>query len=363
MLKSFRYRIYPTNAQERKLLEHLNSCRFLYNCALEERISFYKSFKKSKSYYEQANYLSEIKKVLPEFNSIHSQILQDALKRLDKSFKGFFNRIKRGETAGFPRFLHRERYKSFTYPQKGFKIENNRLFLSKIGHIKIELHRPVDGKIKTCSIIRTATEKWFACFSVEIEKQPYVKTEKLIGIDLGIKNFAVTSDNDVIAYPKFLNKYLERLAIRSKKFSNKKTTKNKLAIARTHEKITNCRDDWQHKAANRLIKEYDIVKDSKAKIMRRNINDAAWGTFVKKLVYKAEYADKSIIQVDPRNTSKKCSSCGNLKEELELKDRIYICERCGLETDRDLNAAINIKDLGSLGIQAPICKDQEAPSF
>ena len=155
MRKSYKFRIYPNASQEKIFLRCLNLCRFLYNSSLEERISFYKSSGKSRSYQDQQNLLPEIKEILPEYNDIHSQVLQDVLKRLDKTYKSFFGRVKRGGKPGFPRFQGRDRYSSFTYSQSGFSIKKNRLVLSKIGHIKINQHREIPGKIKTCTITRS----------------------------------------------------------------------------------------------------------------------------------------------------------------------------------------------------------------
>ena len=357
MLKTFRYRLYPTSAQERKLLSALDLCRNLYNGALEERRSFYKKFNKSPTYFDQIKALSEVKELCPEYKDIHSQISQDVLRRLEKSYQNFFRRIKTGEKPGFPRFLSRDRYKSFTFPQSGFRIENDRLHLSKIGPVKISLHREILGKIKTCTIIKTSTNKWYCCFSTEVEKQALPKTWKMIGIDLGIKNFITTSDGKTVASKKFFNKHLERLALASRRHSKKRTHATKLHAARVHEKVKSCRSDWQHKVANRIVRENDIIvvedlnikkmktSDKFGSCMKRHISDASWGQLIFYLSYKAEYADKRVILVDPANTSKMCSRCGCVKD-LGLDVRIYRCEHCGLEMDRDHNAAINIKNLG-----------------
>lgn len=383
MLKSFKFRIYPNPSQEKKLLGWLNNCRFLYNSALEERISFYKLTGKSRNYVDQANLLSEVKEILPEFNAIHSQVCQDVLKRLDKAYKAFFNRIKKGNTPGFPRFKGRDRYNSFTFPQSGFSIEKNRLRLSKIGHIKIVQHREIIGKLKTCSIILNASGKWYACFSCEINNTISQERnfDNIIGLDLGITNFIITSNNNRIDSEKFLKKHLSRLKTcqmrKDKSIDKHKKSNWKQFVARIHEKITNCRSDWQHKVANRLIKDNDIIVveklnikniiyDSKFKAMKRSITDVSWGAFLEKLNYKAEWAGKLILEVNPRNTSKMCSRCGNIKEDLTLTNRIYHCDKCGMEKDRDYNAALNIKNLGlqqlnllqsskeSLGIQTPV---------
>jgi putative transposase len=361
MIKTQKFRIYPTKSQKRQLLSTLDLCRNLYNGALQERNSFYHLFKKSRSYKQQQNTLPEIKSILPEYKNVHSQVLQDVLKRLDKAFSSFFRRIKNNEeTPGFPRFKGKNRYNSFTFSQSGFSIVENKLNLSKIGLIKVKLHTPISENIKTCTITKTPTNKWFVCFSYEVEKQTSISTNNIIGLDLGLTNFITDSNNNIIKPEKFLNKHLEKLAKRSRKFSKnknkKKNEQNRLSVARTHEKVKNCRNDWQHKIANQIIKNNDIIvvedlnikgmlenKENKViKPKKRNINDVSWGLFVEKLKYKAEYAGKKLIQVDPTNTSKMCSSCNNIKESLKLEEREYKCDNCYICIVRDYNAAINI---------------------
>lgn len=201
--KSFRYRIYPSKAQQTLLNQTLSHCCELYNAALQERRDAYKIARKSISYREQQNDLPEIKAIRPEFNRIHSQVLQDVLRRLDKAFDAFFRRAKTKQgKAGFPRFRSRARYDSFTYSQSGFAIEHDKLRLSKIGKVKIKLHRPVEGKIKTLTITRTSTGKWYACFAVEIKTQPTIHTGGAVGVDVGIAQFATLSTGEAIANPK-----------------------------------------------------------------------------------------------------------------------------------------------------------------
>ena len=172
MRKAFKYRIYPTKKQETLLENILGICCELFNAALQERRDAYKLAGKSINYSIQQNQLPQIKKDRPELATIHSQVLQDVLRRLDKGFDAFFRRIHNGEKPGYPRFRSRDRYESFTYAQSGFEIRSGKLALSKIGHIKIVLHRPIEGTIKTCTIKRTATGKWFATFSCDVEPKP-----------------------------------------------------------------------------------------------------------------------------------------------------------------------------------------------
>src|SRR5207249_5944971 len=186
MRKSFKYRINPTKNQTKKLDNTLGICCELYNAALQERRDAYRIAGKSINYYDQAVQLPDIKKTRTDLATVHSQILQDALKRLDKAMDAFFRRIKKGEKPGYPRFRSRARYNSFTYAQSGFELKNGRLALSKIGHIKINLHRAIEGQIKTCTIIKTPTGKWFACFSCEVELDREQPNTKPISADAGL---------------------------------------------------------------------------------------------------------------------------------------------------------------------------------
>ena len=212
MRKAFKYRIYPTKKQETLLKNTLGICCELYNAALQERRDAYKLAGKSINYSIQQNQLPQIKKDRPELATIHSQVLQDVLRRLDKGFDAFFRRIHNGEKPGYPRFRSRDRYESFTYAQSGFEIRSEKLALSKIGHIKIVLHRPIEGTIKTCTIKRTATGKWFATFSCDVEPKPLPVEIEAAGIDAGLKQFATLSTGETIPNPRFFRKEENELA-------------------------------------------------------------------------------------------------------------------------------------------------------
>ena len=368
MMKSFKFRIYPTAIQERKLLNTLELCRQLYNGALDERKSYYKTYGKFFSLYEQERLLPTVRELCPEYKDIYAQLLRDPLRRLDRSFSAFFKRIKSGDKPGYPRYKSSARYNSFTYSQLGFWVEKDRIRLSKIGSIKMRLHRDFDGNIKTCRIQKSFAGKWYVDFSAEICKQPLLKTGKIIGIDLGIKNYIVSSDNQIINKPKTLNKHLERLAKASRRYSKKKSNSARLHRARVYERISNANVDWQHKVTNKIVKDYDIIILEKLNIqkmktdsksgsnIKRSISDASWYRLIQFISYKAEYADKKVVLVDPANTSKMCSRCGNIKENLSLSDRIYECDHCGLKIDRDYNASLNIKTKGL----AILAKPQES---
>lgn len=358
MLKTYKYRLYPNKAQSQKIDTTIDLCRNLYNAALEHRIYLYKHGGINVNYNAQQNELPGLKQVLSEYRTVQSQVLQDVLKRLDKAYQNFFRRVKQGDKPGFPRFQSYKRYNSFTYPQSGFALTGNHLELSKIGNVKVKLHRPVEGTIKTCTIIRK-NERYFVCFSCEVESNIIPLTYQDIGIDMGIKEFCITSDGELIPNPKNYRKTEAKLKKQQQFLSRKKKGSNRRKkavreLAKTHEHIANQRKDNAYKVANYLLSRYDTIvrEDLQIKNMVRNhklaksISDAGWGIFFDILDAKAKQTPgKRIIKVDPRYTSQICSGCTQIVKK-DLSTRVHNCPHCGLEIDRDVNAAINILNRG-----------------
>ena len=358
MLKAFKYRIYPTNVQAQVIDQTIRLCQQLYNAALEHRRYLYKHGGISVNYYDQANELSEIKNALPEYKSVHSQVVQDALKRLDKAYKNTFRRLKLGEKPGFPRFQSFRRYNSFTYPQSGFSLTGSHLQLSKIGSVKVKLHRAMVGKIKTCTIVRK-NDRYYVCFSADVEEEQAVPlTYQDVGIDMGIKEFCITSDGVLMPNPKNYRKAEAKLKKQQQSVSRKKkgSRRRKKAIAvlaRTHEHVLNQRKDNACKVAKKLIDRYDTICREDLQIanmvknhkLAKSISDAGWGLFFTILDAKAKQVPgKRVIAVNPKFTSQICSRCGVIVKKT-LAVRVHKCE-CGLVIDRDINAAINILNRG-----------------
>ena len=378
MRKAYKFRLYPTKQQEQQLFWTLTRCRELYNAALSERRDAYRLAGKSISYYEQKRDLPEIKtQIRPEYQDIHSQVLQDVLLRLNRAFENFFRRVKNGEEPGYPRFQGRNRYNSFTYPQGGYSLtHDHRLCLSKIGSIKIRLQREIEGTIKTCTIKYEAGQ-WYAVFSCEIEQPeplPVVKSE--VGIDLGITHFAALSDGSFIESPRHYRKaqkQLERLqqALSRKKRGSHRRERARKAVAKAHRKIANQRRDFHHQHAKKLVKQHQTIVFEALEItnvsrrakprqdengnylpngaaaksgLNKSILDAGWGQFQHIVSCKAAWAGRTVVYVNPRYTSQVCSHCGVVKKK-DLSERWHSCE-CGCELDRDTNAAINILRLG-----------------
>ncbi|GHO79200.1 transposase [Ktedonobacter sp. SOSP1-85] len=373
-LKSYKFRLYPTRTQTEKLEWTLARCCELYNAALQERREMYTYTGKGTTYNAQAMQLPEIKEIREEYKQIHSQVLQDVLRRVDKAFKAFFKRVKVGK-RGFPRFQGRNHYESFCYPQAGFSLENGRLELSKIGHVKIKLHRKVHGTIKTCTLKREGA-CWYVCFSCEVESVPRTPyTDEAVGIDLGISKLATLSTGDVIENPKHYRQAEKRLAkaqqaLSRKKRGSKRRKKAVQRVARLHRKVRNQRNDYLHQWSRRLVDTYETIvfediaptnlsrrarprqdeetgkylpNGASAKSgLNKSILDAGWSQFIAFCEYKAENAGTvQVAKVDPRMTSQVCSGCGSVVKK-ELSERWHSCE-CGTELDRDHNASINIK--------------------
>ena len=373
MKQTFKYRLFPTKKQQSILNETLEECCWLYNHFLEERKNGWEKEKKSFNYYTQANTIPELKKGRQTLKSVHSQVLQNVAIRIDLAFQSFFRRVKNGEKPGYPRFKGRGWYDSITYSQVGFEVKDNRLNLSKIGSIKIKLHRSISGIIKTC-IIRRQRDKWYACFTCEVKPKPLKESKKAVGIDVGLETFATLSNGKKIENPRFFKTDQKTLAKVQRKLSKlEKGTlgrkKTKKVIARIHERITNRRNDFCHQTARKVVNRFGIIciedlsinkmRENNFRSINRSIGDVAWGQFAQYLSYKAENAGRQVIKVNPAYTSQDCSRCG-YRQVKKLSDRIHNCPNCGLILDRDLNASINILRLGlqSLGV-----KSIEAPDF
>lgn len=358
--KTYKYRLYPTKAQEASMQRTLEACRWVYNKTLEVRKTAWEEKQENISRCDTIKMLPSWKIEQPFLNDAYSQCLQEACIRVDLAFKAFFRRVKAGQKPGYPRFKGTDRYDSFTYPQNGFELLETQLELSKIGLVKIRKHRDIGGQIKTLTIHRTATEKWYACFSCEVEKSPLSKTEAAVGIDVGLESFATLSTGEKIENPRFFKKSEKKLVKAQRKLSKQERgsperKKAKKVVAHTYERIANQRRDFAHKLSRSIVNNYQVIVFEKLDIqkmqengfkpIRKGINDVAWNQFVQFTQYKAEEAGREFVQVDPRNTSKMCSRCGQLVEK-KLSERTHNCPYCGLVIDRDENAAINILRLG-----------------
>ena len=363
-MKSYKYKLRPSRRVVEVFEQTLAVCCELYNAALQERRDAWRVERKSISYNEQDAQLKHIRAERSDVAAVYSQVNQDVLRRVDRAFGGFFRRVKAKQKAGYPRFKSARRYDSFTYTQLGFKLEADKLHLSKIGTCRVRLSRPVEGKIKTCTIKREA-DGWFVIFAVEENQCRYFpKTGASVGVDVGIESFATLSTGEAIPNPQYLHKAERELKTAQRRVSRRKKGSNRrrkaaLLLAKKHQKITRQRRDFFHKLSLRLVKEFDstVFEDLNIAGMVKNhhlakaISDAAWGTFILIHEGKASSAGRRVVKVPSAFTSQDCSACGaRVRKSLAVRE--HRCVSCGLALHRDHNAAINIQgraDLSGMG--------------
>jgi putative transposase len=306
----YRFRLYPSGEQEKTLLEILEACRFVYNKVLEWLNGG------ESNLFELKRRLPKLKEENPWLRKAYSQSLQNEVFRVFKNLRVLSALKRNGRKVGRLRYKGRGWFKSFAYPQSGFRLENGKLVLSKVGEIPIELHREIKGKVKGVIIKLEKSGKWFAIFQVEDEPEPLPETGRAIGIDVGVKHFLTDSEGRQVENPRFYERTLERIRRRQKKLSRKrKGSKNRekarVRLARAYKKLVNQRDDFLHKLSRFYVDNYDLIAVERLNIsgMVRNhrlggkILDASWGKFLQMLSYKAERAGRRVVEVDPRGTS------------------------------------------------------------
>ncbi len=351
MFKAFKYRLYPTEPQKELIAKHIGSSRFVYNLALETKNAAYISAKHNYSAFDLVKQLPELKKEFPWLKEVNSQSLQQAIQNMDIAFKKFF------KGAGFPKFKSKHRGKqSFAIPQNVI-VEDDFLIVPKFKEgIKMSLHRQTKGTIKSATITATPTGKYFVSIlcdtKEELPSKAPIKENTTIGVDLGIKDFLITSDGEVVSNPKYLRKAQSKLKYAQRKYSKHKGKRTKKKLAKLHEKVVNKRKDFLHKVSTQLIRENQTIalETLAVKNMVKNhnlaqsISDASWSTFVTMLEYKANWYGKNILRIGQfAPSTKTCSNCGAINKELTLKDREWTCGSCSTALNRDVNAACNIK--------------------
>jgi putative transposase len=377
-MKSYKYKLKVSRRVVEAFERTLSVCCELYNAALQERRDAWRVARVSVNLAAQSAQLPHVKAERADVADVYAQVLQDTLRRVDKTFQAFFRRVKAGQKAGYPRFKSCRRYDSFTYPQApkgeegfkqgGFRLTGNTLHLSKIGSVHVRLSRPVEGQIKTCTIKREA-DGWYVIFAVEENQCRYFpKTGESVGVDVGIENFAALSTGEAIPNPQYLCKAerelktAQRRLARRKKGSNRRRKAVQL-LAKKYQKVTRQRRDFFHKLSLRLVREFDEVVFEDLNIagllknhhLAKSISDAAWGTFILIHEGKAANAGRRVVKVPAAFTSQDCSGCGaRVRKSLAMRE--HRCVSCGLVLHRDHNAAINIQgraDLSGMGEITP----------
>jgi putative transposase len=362
MLKAYKYQLFPNKSQSAMIEKTLGVCRLVYNLALETKIMAWQGARKSLSAIDLCYQLPELKEAYPWMSEVDSQAIQASIKKLDVAFDGFF------KGKGFPKFKSRKGRQSFQCPHNTRRVdfEKETITIPKIPNIKAVISRRFEGQIKTITIRRTATGKYFASILVdnktEVPCKLGIKPETTLGIDVGIKSFAIVSNGQSFEPNRYLKnsltrlRYLQRRASRKKKGSNNRKKAN-LCVAKLHEKITNQRADYIHKITTSLvcdsqaetfvIEDLAVVNMLKNRKLSQAIQDVSFGEFFRQLAYKCDWYGKNLIKIGRfEPSSKTCSHCGHVKDDLTLADREWTCDGCGLAHDRDLNAARNIKAFG-----------------
>jgi len=372
--KTFEYRIRPNKKFVAACDKALDDSRFVYNCALEQRIRVYNASGKTIGFCQQSRQLTEARNELPEIKSVLRAIQSDALERLDEAFDAFFRRLQHGEKPGFPRFKSRDRYHTFSQKYEKVRpcpIKGDKLTVPGVGTCRIRLSRPIEGRCKQLRITRRA-DGWYALLVCEIPKpSPMAKTGATVGVDVGIKSFATLSTGEEIANPRHLKQAATQLAREQRRLSrkvkgsqNRKKARGRVALR--HLRVQRARKHFHHEVAARLVNRFDriAVEDLNIRGMVKNhhlaksILDVAWGQFFAITKSKAESAGRRFERVNPRYTSQTCSNCGH-RQKMPLAIRVYECEKCGYVCGRDHNAAINLDTVRPSGPKPDACGERQ----
>lgn len=362
MIRTYKFRLYPTKTQETAMVTLLDRLRYFYNAAMQERREGYKRGVKVTRWSQSAS-IAVIRNdpECAEYASVTGHLMQDALKRLEQTFQAFFRRVKTGAKAGYPRFKGRDRYNTFVYQDagrdRGVKVVAGgaRLRLCNIGNVKMKAHQKMEGALKTIGVRRDKCGHWYALITRDVAAKPLPATGESVGIDVGLTTFAALSDGTMVANPRPLATARIRIERTQRKVSrrkrgSKRRRKARVLLAKAHAHIASVRKDFHHKTARAIVSKNDSIAIEDLDFtalangrFRKYVRDAGWGQFVTILTEKAEEAARILVRVDPRGTSQECSECGT-KVVKALRVRIHECPACGLRMDRDMNAARNIHD-------------------
>ncbi len=360
----------------------LEECRWLYNNTLSYRKDAYEQEARTAGWYETKARIPLLKQARPTLKGVHSQVLQNVTQRVELAYQAFFRRVRaykaavaKGEEAqkpGYPRFRGYGRYDSLCYPQygSGANLVGAALHLSKVGPVKVVLHRPLEGTPKTVCIRRSSTGKWYVTIACEWQPTALPVSCEQVGIDVGLKTFATLSTGEEIANPRFFRAEEKALAKAQRVLSKQDKgtpahVKRRKVVARVYERTRWRRDNISHQHSRSIVNRYGLIAVEDIEVNRmihnhclaKSISDAAWSGFRSMLAVKAEWAGRRFIAVNPAYTSQTCSGCGHRlasDRRLGLSQRVFDCPCCQLHIDRDLNASVNILALGIQRIGTPV---------
>jgi putative transposase len=349
--KAFKYRIYPNQEQEAALSIQFGHSRFVYNAALAARKAAYTETGKGINYNDTAQMLFFWKNIPPLvwLQEADSQVLQQKLKDLDRAYQNFF-----AGRAEYPQFKSKHQPQSIRYPQR-FKINGSRVYLPKVGWVRTIFHRPIEGQMKNCTVSKTKTGKYFIAIQCEVEQPEPIPPVEVVGIDLGLKHFAVLSTGKKIDHPQYLRKTERQLKRAQRVLSRRQKgsqgrEKARLRVAILHEKVANQRQDFLHKTSHQIANQFGHIKIENLNIsgmlknhsLAKSIADSGWGEFTRQLGYKSAWRGGITERIDRwYPSSKTCCVCGWVNQDLKLHHRFWTCQ-CGAEHDRDHNASVNI---------------------
>ena len=367
VIKGYKYRIYPTNEQKELINKTFGCSRFIYNHFLAMKIELYKTDQKSLSYNKCSELLTELKKEKEWLKEVDKFSLQNSIKDLNRAYQNFFREHKKANTnQGFPKFKskkhnHKSYRTNFTNNNIEVNFENNQIKLPKLKWIKCKLHRKFTGKILSATISQVPSGKYYVSFNVECEHEELPETEKFIGLDLGISDLLITSNGETFENNKLTYKYEKKLAklqrqLAKKEKGSKNYNKQRIKVAKFHEKITNIRMDNLHKISSQIVKENQFIfsEDLNIKGMVKNpnlsksIHDASWSELTRQIQYKSEWNERTYHKVDRFYASSQiCSNCNYKNNKTKnLSIRQWTCPECGTNHNRDINASINILNQG-----------------
>ena len=369
--RAYKYRIYPNKQQQQQLAVQFGHARFIFNYGLDVRKKAFKETGKGLSYTATALLLPKLKQDLPWLKEADSQVLQQKLKDLDTAYVNFFQ-----GHAGYPTFKNKNSHQAIRYPQR-FKLTDSQIYLPKVGWVALVLHRPTEGVPKNATVSKTKSGKYFVSVQCELELSEFSNNLPAVGVDLGLHHFATLSTGEKVAHPAHLRaaeKKLRRLqkALSRTKKGSANRAKARRRVAVLHEKIANQRSDFLHKLSNRLVRSHGTVRLENLNVagmvkchsLAKSISDSGWNTFKLQCEYKACQYGSGVQSVDRFfPSSKTCNVCGYVNNNLKLQHRFWTCPECSAEHDRDINAAINIRNFNTVGVtELQACGEDVRPT-